>query len=368
MEDVMLTREYLDTGILLILGLILSFYLPGFEDQAVAFLLAFILTAVQLYFDTTKAFWGIVGIYVILTLPIPLLGLYVPAMAYTLFRSNHGIWTLGAVIPIINGWNYVGSVLTFLVVGLTGMAILIQKRTSNIYSLERDFFHLQDESKVLLDRLEERQHQLLEQQESTIQTATLNERNRIARDIHDNVGHLLSSALLQTAAIRTSVPQDLPSQSLNHLQETLDQAMTSIRSSVHQLHETSVSFEDHLHSIVASFPGCPITLDLDLYNQPLKVQKFALLSVVKEALSNITNHAHASFCTLRLKEHPGFYQLFIENDGIQLGPREQSDPQSLFTKGIGLRNMQDRVDQLGGRFQLTLSDRFSIHITIPKEK
>ena len=63
-------------------------------------------------------------------------------------------------------------------------------------------------------------------------TATLKERNRISREIHDNVGHMLSRSILMTGAIRTVSQDRALDRSLEELEDTLHTAMTSIRRSV----------------------------------------------------------------------------------------------------------------------------------------
>lgn len=70
--------------------------------------------------------------------------------------------------------------------------------------------------------------------------ATLNERNRIAREIHDNVGHLLSRSLLQVGALQVVNRDETVRQGLDTMRDTLSGAMDSIRRSVHDLHDESV--------------------------------------------------------------------------------------------------------------------------------
>lgn len=73
---------------------------------------------------------------------------------------------------------------------------------------------------------------------STLQT--LRERNRIAREIHDNVGHMLSRSILQMGALITIHKEEPLHGQLAGVGETLNQAMNSIRESVHDLHDESI--------------------------------------------------------------------------------------------------------------------------------
>ena len=99
---------------------------------------------------------------------------------------------------------------------------------------------------------------LLEKQDYEIQVATLNERNRIAREIHDSVGHLLSRSILQLGALKAVHRQEpeLNAQ-LDTLKSTLSQAMDSIRESVHDLHEESIDLRSQLETLCRGFTFCP---------------------------------------------------------------------------------------------------------------
>ena len=81
--------------------------------------------------------------------------------------------------------------------------------------------------------MEQRNRELLEKQDNEIYLATLRERNRIAREIHDNVGHMLSRSILQVGALATICKEETIRQQLAGINDTLNQAMNSIRESVH---------------------------------------------------------------------------------------------------------------------------------------
>lgn len=90
---------------------------------------------------------------------------------------------------------------------------------------------------------------LAEKQNSEIYAATLRERNRIAREIHDNVGHVLSRTILLTGAARAiNKDQNLDSL-LKGLDNSLNSAMDSIRSSVHDLHDDAVNLQETIKGL-----------------------------------------------------------------------------------------------------------------------
>ena len=132
--------------------------------------------------------------------------------------------------------------------------------------------------------------------------ATLQERNRIAREIHDNVGHMLTRALLQTGALAVCVKEEPLKASVAALQETLDSAMTSIRSSVHKLHDDAIPLEKSVQDCLQPLKDIyHITLTYDISEQIPSIVKLCLLGVLKESLSNVVkNSFKLSFGNIRL--------------------------------------------------------------------
>ena len=80
-------------------------------------------------------------------------------------------------------------------------ALLLAARTGRNARLEGELIRLRDTSTELNMALKEKNRNLLEKQDNEIYLATLKERNRIAREIHDNVGHMLSRSILQMGAL-----------------------------------------------------------------------------------------------------------------------------------------------------------------------
>lgn len=188
--------------------------------------------------------------------------------------------------------------------------------------------------------------------------ATLNERNRIAREIHDNVGHLLSRSLLQVGALQVVNRDETVRQGLDTVRDTLSGAMDSIRRSVHDLHDESVDLHMQLEAMLRDFTFCPVKLDYDS-GEMERGLKLAFLSIVREALSNVMRHSDATMASVTVREHPALYQLIIRDNGTR---RPESDG-----RGIGLSNMADRVEAYRGTFRIDRDAGFKLFISIPKE-
>ena len=239
-------------------------------------------------------------------------------------------------------------------------------------ALYQDFHQIRDDSEEHALLLSEKNKALLEKQDYEIYAATLRERNRIAREIHDNVGHVLSRSILMTAACKTINKNDALDPLLGNLEESLNGAMNSIRSSVHDLHDDAVDLEDAIKGLVKDFTFCPVNLTYDMSRQIPREVKYSLISITKEGLSNVMRHSNADSVDILLREHPALYQLCIEDNGtpeneipdIQTG--SDSNKAKNTSGGMGLSNIRDRAKALGGTVQITQENGFRIFVTIPK--
>lgn len=239
-------------------------------------------------------------------------------------------------------------------------------------TLYQDFHQIRDDSEEHALLLSEKNKALLEKQDYEIYAATLRERNRIAREIHDNVGHVLSRSILMTAACKTINKNDALDPLLGNLEDSLNGAMNSIRSSVHDLHDDAVNLEDTIKGLVKDFTFCPVNLTYDMSRQIPRDVKYSLISITKEGLSNVMRHSNADSVDILLRDHPALYQLCIEDNGTLKNeiPDIQTEADSNKVKnisgGMGLSNIRDRAEALGGTVQITQEKGFRIFVTIPK--
>ncbi|MBR6337283.1 MAG: hypothetical protein IKR76_06060 [Ruminococcus sp.] len=209
--------------------------------------------------------------------------------------------------------------------------------------------------------LMERNKRLIEQQNSEISLATLKERNRIAREIHDNVGHVLSRSLLQLGAVMAVTKNDEKMTSLlQPVRESMDLALDSIRKSVHDLRDDSIDLKSAAEEILKPLEGSyRIDRQYDFSDSVDKDTRLCIIAVLKEAVTNIIRHSDADTVSVTITEHPAFLQLVIDDNG-----KNVKSPDS---EGMGLANMKERVKMLDGIINITSEHGFRIFITIPKK-
>lgn len=283
---------------------------------------------------------------------------FIPLIIYDLMNEQNKLFFAVPLLPVSQFMNTYGLLESLLIVVVFVVAVFIRFKSADIVSYKARYYQLIDDAKELTLQLNQNNKTLLEKQDNEIYIATLNERNRIAREIHDHVGHQLSSAILQLGALMATCKDISTKDNLIELKRTLNLGMDNIRQSVHNLYDTSIDLDAKLIELIDSFTFCEVIYDNSLHVPPEQKQCYAIIAIVKEAFSNIIKHSDATNVTLILREHPSLYQLIIHDNGFVSGFNHD--------KGIGLKNMEQRVSLLHGHFQIHMTQGFEIFISLPK--
>ena len=253
---------------------------------------------------------------------------------------------------------------------LSVAATLLSLRTAQLEREQKRMRRTRDELQERALALEARNRDLADRQDYEVELATLAERARIAREIHDNVGHQLTRASLQAEALRV-VHADEPGVAADFadVKRTVDEALQLVRVSVHALNDNAVDLSVQLERIVEgtrSDGGPQIELEVMAEHAPANVAN-CFAAVLREALSNTMRHACAQTVTVRCMEHPSFYQLIVTDDGV--GEVQASGRGT--AEGMGLASMRERIEALGGTF--TAGPRagaggWRVFATVPKQQ
>ena len=253
---------------------------------------------------------------------------------------------------------------------LSVAATLLSLRTAQLEREQERMRRTRDELQERALALEARNRDLADRQDYEVELATLAERARIAREIHDNVGHQLTRASLQTEALRVVHANEAGvAADFADVKRTVDEALQLVRSSVHALNDNAANLSVQLERIVEgarSDGGPQIELEVLAEHAPANVAN-CFAAVLREALSNAIRHACAQTVTVRCMEHPSFYQLIVTDDGaggVQASSRGTAE-------GMGLGSMRERVEALGGTF--TAGPRagaggWRVFATVPKQQ
>lgn len=363
-------RNLLNLSAVILLCMLSLFFTQLDIQFMLALLCAVILCCLCFLLENRIAFSMVALCFFAVSVFIPAFLSFYPVSAYCLFSKRlYGLLAAGGglfcFLSLTAGHP---PFLLFLLEALGFFfAILLAWETGEGQALRELLKNTQDDSAERDLLLTEKNRSLLENQDYEIYTATLKERNRIAREIHDNVGHLLSRSILLTGAAKTVNKSEALSPTLDSLDATLNSAMDSIRKSVHDLRDEAVNLDDTVRSLIKDFTFCPVSYLYDAGHNIPKDIKYSFISIIKEALSNIIRHSDATQVTITLREHPAMYQLCVEDNGMKI--RERGADQTFRSSGggMGLANIQERVEKLSGYFHIFTENGFKILITIPKE-
>jgi signal transduction histidine kinase len=262
------------------------------------------------------------------------------------------------VVPLAFGAAQRGVSATASIALLCLAGMLLQHRTRVAEARLADYHTLRDRLTGLSASLARRNRDLLARQDMDAQLATLAERSRIAREIHDNVGHVLTRAVLQVEALKVAVPNGPVHDSLERLGETVKGGLDSVRESVHDLHAEGFDLEQQLRALAEAAPGIEVSVNYAAEDVPAQVG-YTFLAVAREALSNSSRHSDATRLRVSVIEHPGLFQLVAQDDGTK-------PPPGGAPAGIGLQSMEDRARSLGGAFSAGYSGGFRVFVSVPK--
>lgn len=242
------------------------------------------------------------------------------------------------------------------------VSLTLSQRTAINAKLSKTLISTRDDSKELTMQLVEKNKAMQRNQDYEIYLATLKERNRIAREIHDNVGHMLTRSILQLGALSVINKDDTVGGALTDLSDTLNTAMTSIRSSVHDLHDDSIALKPAVEDCVRPLRDrFSVSCDYDFSERMSRDIKLCFIGIVKEALSNTAKHSSGDSIKILIREHPALYQLSIADNG--------SCPEKITESGMGLSNMRERAASVNGNINFMSDNRgFRIFLSVPKSK
>ena len=346
-------RTILIKFIILFLGILLQ-HESDFDFIVIllTFLLAVSFTFICQYYENKKLTSILSGIYLSVSLIFPIAAWFIPVLYLDLIKY-YSLKKL-ILVPILIFLVTLHPPLILILILVLITSYLLNE--VNILSYKNK--QINDYNNLQKSKLTIKNNELLSRKNDEIHMEKLKERNRIARDIHDNIGHLLSRALLQIGALQSINKSETLREPLNDLKETLTNSMNEIRNSIHNLKDDSIDLKLTVLELLKNSP-LETSLRYDISsNIDNKIKNFFLVTL-KEALTNTLKHSNATAFNVTLDEHPILYQLLITDNGTTSYSN---------TTGIGLINIRERVEELDGYCHIENKEGFKIFITIPKEK
>lgn len=235
---------------------------------------------------------------------------------------------------------------------------------------------------MLYNRRRIRQKMFYQQQLNRQQNEMMNaviatqdkERKRIAEDLHDSLGSILSAAKLKLSSLEEAVSSNGNKQTtdLDDTMRLLDEAVNEMRNISHNLLPASLlrlglaAGLQNLFDKITAKSGLQITFTTYGFKERLdEATEVSIYRIILEAINNVIKHAKANNVTVQLMQHEDYTNILIEDDGIGF------DKESILQgRGIGLNNIYSRVDHMKGKVDLDTKPKAGtvINIDIPYQK
>ncbi|MFZ0294590.1 MAG: sensor histidine kinase [Candidatus Sulfotelmatobacter sp.] len=197
---------------------------------------------------------------------------------------------------------------------------------------------------------------LIKAQEEIEHLATVAERERIARDLHDVLGHTLSVIILKSELAGKLIERDpeRAGHEIREVEQISRQALSEVRDAIRGYRSQGLPAELARAKATLETAGVAVQCEAARIEMPA-LHETVLSMAVREAVTNVVRHARARTCVLRLAQQNGSCRLEIEDDGRG----------GLHAEGNGLRGMRERVEMLGGNLQRDTGSGTKIMIDLP---
>lgn len=346
-------RKFVEKFLIILFCLYNTYKINPDKNLAFYFLISLILSLLLDLLHTKKRRIFLYILFIMLCFFDNLFIFYLPLILYNIYL-DFGIYTI-LVTPLI-----------LMISPITNLMVSI----ISIYfsEMSKKYKIILTENKIVRDKLTEDNiylkkynEQLKIDKEKNIQIAILTERNRIARELHDSIGHAISSSILQVEALKIISNENAVISGLNTLQNTLSNGMEDIRKNIHNLYSESLELKSQIEKLCREIPNIDTEIIYNLEDDLDYNLKFDILSIVKEAITNCIKHSNATKLKITLLSQPKFYSIVIKDNGSIFDENVFKN-----SKGIGLMSMEDIAKKHNGFLNYKFENGFQLHLTLMK--
>jgi len=270
--------------------------------------------------------------------------------------TKHYYFGAAAVFHIIYFQLYLREYQYWLIILFAGtIAYALKNETDK----QEKYHGILDNERRTKYELELAQAKLIKSNKEVEKLAEAKERNRIARDVHDNVGHSIAGILIKLQATKKVLDKDtdkgneMIDECVVHLKDSLE----VLRDTVHNIYRHEKHGTDYIKSIVDEYKYCESQIKISGQYKNCTERTFSALSfVLKEALTNTAKHSKATKINVELKGEDFMVYMMIIDNGKGCSEIKES---------LGIRSMRDRVRGLNGKLKIDGSDGMKITCDIP---
>ncbi len=228
----------------------------------------------------------------------------------------------------------------------------------------------QHKAEKLAAELADANHRLGDYAVQAEELATMHERNRLAREIHDNLGHYLTIVNVQIKAAQALIPHD-PERAMTALDkaaQSTQEGLSAVRQSVSAIRESPLgrqTLQEAIAKLTGELNASGIVAEFRMEGEPRPLDARAELTIFRaaqEGLTNIRKHARASRVDMMLRYAADATTLVIHDNGVGASEAHAS-------AGFGLLGLQERARQLGGNLRTTSApgEGYTLALELPAD-
>ena len=281
---------------------------------------------------------------------------------------NHGVQA--ALLSLKNMLVY-GNIIFFVIY----MAVLLQEKSKEAEEIASLNAQLVRTNKLLYETNSQlnnsngalyKANKKLREYAMTIASMTeIKERNRLAREIHDTLGHALTGIIagLDASIVTMDYAPEATKEQLSKIRAAAQHGIKDVRRSMHMLRPEDLEtlpLKEAVGKVVREFgetSGVKIQLQFDDFPEKLREdQTEVLYRIVQEALTNASRHGHATEVKIFMVQENEYLKILIRDNGVGCAH---------IKKGFGLHHMSERVGMLGGRLDYWSDKGFVLEIELP---
>jgi two-component system NarL family sensor kinase len=225
---------------------------------------------------------------------------------------------------------------------------------------------LNDELRQKHYELDAAKARLTEYSKEVQQIAQMEERNRISREIHDDLGHKLIRLKMMLEAIVQIMPhqQDKGMQMIVQVRDQLTESIESLRTTVRRMKPAEKMMNSYsLSRLIDDFGAdCGIKVDYKISGTPYTLypsEEFILYRNAQEAMTNALRHGQATEVYIHMHYGAEAIEFSVINNGAL--------PESIARKGLGLSGMEERVQLLDGKLTIDYTNQFKVTTLLPRQ-
>ncbi len=204
---------------------------------------------------------------------------------------------------------------------------------------------------------------------SRLLSAQEDERKRLARDLHDDIGQALTSALVSIKMLEQSVPGPAAAAKIEALRRVINETLTSVRLLSRQLRPSALddlglaaALERYISEFTSHYPTLTVDLHCGVTQRLPATVEISLYRIIQEAMTNVARHSGASTLSVLVTQREGRIQAIIEDDGHGFDVNSARRAGS----SVGLHSMIERSELSGGKLDVeSNADGTTVYVEIP---